>query len=95
MHLAERDLELALVLRDLALHLDVRAGGAGGERVGEVVPHAGFKLAGLVGERERQILAVRLAVARGDVRQQEEAGNGLVLNARRVGDVEVFHRGRA
>jgi hypothetical protein len=64
-HLAERDLELALVLRDLALHLDVRAGGAGGERVGEVVPHAGFKLAGLVGEGEREVLAAALAVARG------------------------------
>jgi hypothetical protein len=44
-HLGEGDLELALVLGDLALDLDVAAGGAGGEGVGEVFPHAGFELA--------------------------------------------------
>ncbi len=39
--LLQRDLELALILRDLALHLDVAALGAGCDGVGEVLPHDG------------------------------------------------------
>ena len=49
-HPGEGDLELALVLGDLALDFDIAAGGAGLKGAGEVVPHAGFELAGLVGE---------------------------------------------
>ena len=91
-HLGEGDLELALVLRDLALDFDVAAGGAGLEGVGEVFPHAGFELAGLVGEGEGEVLAsASLLVAGGDGGDQEVAGDGLVFEAGRVGDEEVFH----
>ena len=89
--LGEGDLELALVLRDLALGFDVAAGGAGLESFGEVFPHAGFELAGLVGEGEGEVLAACLAIAGADGRDAEEAGDGLVLETCGVGDEEVFH----
>ncbi len=89
--LGEGDLELALILRDLALGFDVAAGGAGLEDFGEVFPHTGFELAGLVGESEGEVLAAGLAVAGADGRDEEEAGDGLVFEAWGVGDVEVFH----
>ena len=91
-HLGESDLVLALVLRYLALGFDVAAGGAGLEDVGEVFPHAGFELAGLVGEGEGEVLAcASLLVAGRHGSDDEEAGDGLVFEAGGVGDEEVFH----
>ncbi len=91
-HLGEGDLELALVFRDLALDFDVAAGGAGLEDVGEVFPHAGFELAGLVGEGDGEVLAgTSLLIACGDGGDEEVAGDGLVFEAGRVGDEEIFH----
>ncbi len=93
-HLGEGDLILALIFRDLALDFDVAASRAGLEDVGEVFPHAGFELAGLVGEGEGEVLAAGLPVARGDGRDEEVAGDGLIFEAGRVGDEEVFHGGQ-
>jgi hypothetical protein len=90
-HLGDGDLELAVVPGDLTLNLDVAAARAMLEDVGEVVPHAGFELAGFVGQGEGQILAAALAVAGAEGGQAEEAGDGLIFEPGGVGDVKVFH----
>ena len=91
-HLGDGDLPLVLVAGDLPLHLDVTALGAGAVGVGEVVPHAGFERAGLIGEEESQITAVAgLLLAQLNLREDEVAGDGLVLIARCVRDVKILH----
>ena len=57
-------LELVLVARDLALCLDVAALDAGGDGVGEVLPHDGGHGAGLVGKCNGEELAAALAAVR-------------------------------
>src|SRR6185437_543004 len=92
-HAGERDLKLVVVPGDLPLHLDVAAFRASFDDVRELLPHAGFELARLVCQREREVLsAPAFAVAKAYRCQAEEGGDDLVLKARRVGNKEVFHR---
>ena len=87
----DRELETILVLVDEAFDLKEVVLLEGVEDFFDVVPHLGFDLAAAITERKRQ---VRLAGFLGlDLLadDDETRGNDLVLVARAIADVEVFH----
>ena len=95
-HARQRDLPAILVLRDLALHLDVTTRAAGRKYVRKLFPHARFERPGLVAQGQREILAVSsFSFAQHDPRETEEGGNLRVLKTRSVGHVESFHAASA